>query len=417
MNWDAARLTGPAGEDWRGPVSELEMRQGRLSKALADAKHESVLIDDPVELYWLTGGRQSSMLLVGADDSGIETVHWVRRSLDRARFEAGEGDAPHQIVEQPRMSRLGDALNEAGCSEAPGMLAGKIPNSRWEFLSGRFSDLEGESPDCTGILFDLRETKSDWEIEVLAESGRINRMMFETIHNSGGFGKTEIEMAAAADEVSRAAGFGGRIRMRNWPMDCDRVVIAAGRSGAVPSYFDSGVAGLGANPIASLGAGFAKVAKGEPVLVDIVHVHRGYVSDCTRIFSAGPLTSEWYDRLDGMIEIRDSLVIALGRGDDCSAVWERGNQMAVEMGYSEHLMGMPPDQAKFLGHSVGLELDETPVIARGFDRPLQVGGTMAVEPKVIHPSGAIGTEDTWVRSGDGMECLTMGDSFPMLTEW
>ena len=200
-------------------------------------------------------------------------------------------------------------------------------------------------------------------------------------------------------------------------MDCDRVVIATGRSRAVPSYFDSGVAGLGANPIASLGAGFAKVGENEPVLVDIVHVHRGYVSDCTRIFSAGPLSSEWHERLNDMAEIRDSLVSGLGRGNNCSAVWEQGRQMAAEMGHSEHLMGMPPDQARFLGHSVGLELDETPVIASGFDRPLEVGGTMAIEPKVIHSDGAIGTEDTWARVSDGMECLTMGDSFPMLTEW
>ena len=417
MDWDAGRLTGPDEQDWRVPVSELEARQARLSKSLADAGHESVLIDDPVELYWLTGGRQSSMLLVGADGSGIEAIHWVRRSLERARFEAGEGAAPHQISQQPRMGALEDALRDAGCTEAPGMLAGKVPNSRWGFLSGRFSGLEGESPDCTGILFALRETKSDWEIEMLTESGRINRMMFETIRDTGGVGKTEIEMAAAADEVSRAAGFGGRIRMRTWPMDCDRVVIAAGRSGAVPSYFDSGVAGLGANPIASLGAGFAKVSEGEPVLVDIVHVHRGYVSDCTRIFSAGPLSSEWHERLDDMAQIRGMLVNGLGRGDDCSAVWEEGSSMATEMGHGGNLMGMPPDQAKFLGHSVGLELDETPVIARGFDRPLGLGGTMAIEPKVIYPDGAIGTEDTWVRGKDGMECLTMGDSFPMLTEW
>ena len=57
------------------------------------------------------------------------------------------------------------------------------------------------------------------------------------------------------------------------------------------------------------------------------------------------------------------------------------------------------------------------MIARGFDRALGIGGTMAVEPKVIYPDGAIGTEDTWFRSKDGMECLTMGDSFPMFTEW
>ena len=67
MDWDAGRLTGPDGEDWRVPVSELQARQAMLSKALARAGQESALIDDPVELYWLTGGRQSSMLLVGAE--------------------------------------------------------------------------------------------------------------------------------------------------------------------------------------------------------------------------------------------------------------------------------------------------------------------------------------------------------------
>jgi Xaa-Pro aminopeptidase len=93
-------------------------------------------------------------------------------------------------------------------------------------------------------------------------------------------------------------------------------------------------------------------------------------------------------------------------------------------------MGMAPDQAKFLGHSIGLELDETPVVAAGFDRPLPIGGTMAIEPKVIQIEGAVGIEDSWVRTTTGMERLSGttdvgmatsgadgGDSFPDWTEW
>ena len=156
---------------------------------------------------------------------------------------------------------------------------------------------------------------------------------------------------------------------------------------------------------------------GEPVIVDIVHLHRGYVSDCTRMFCAGSLDEESIGRLDDMAEIRDAIVASLGSGDNCSEAWRIGNGMAGEMGYSEHLMGMSPEQAAFLGHSVGLELDETPVIAERFDRELPVGGTMAIEPKVIYDSGAIGTEDTFTRTADGMECLTMGDSWGLLTEW
>ena len=86
MTWDAGRLTGPNGADWRVPVSELENRRSRLSSALADSGIESVLIDDPVELYYLTGGRQNGILLIGADGSDVRNTHWVRKSIIRAKF-------------------------------------------------------------------------------------------------------------------------------------------------------------------------------------------------------------------------------------------------------------------------------------------------------------------------------------------
>jgi len=118
-----------------------------------------------------------------------------------------------------------------------------------------------------------------------------------------------------------------------------------------------------------------------------------------------------------MVEIRNKVVSSLGSGDNCSKTWEIGSQLAKEMGYEENLMGMLPDKSNFLGHSVGLELDETPVIAKGFDRPLNYGGTMAIEPKVIYDNGCIGTEDTFVRTRNGMEYITMGDKFPLITDW
>lgn len=410
-------ISGPDGDDWRVPVTELQERQRRLSKSLASHGIESALIDDPVELYWLTGGRQNGILLIGADGTGIDTTHWVRRSLRRALFESGGSDCPHDTTLQPRMGALEDSLIERGCLTKPAMLSGKIPAERLSFINSRIGSLNGEIENCTSLLYGLREVKSEWEISMHRESGAINRKMFEAVEEAGSAGKTELEIASVADSVSREYGFGGRIRMRKWPMDCDRVVIASGPSGSVPSYFDSAIGGIGASPISSLGAGFRKVKEGEPVLVDIVHLHRGYVSDCTRMFSAGTLNDTWHSRLEDMIEIRDSVIGSLGRGDDCSKSWKIGKSLADEMGHSENLMGMHPDQSSFLGHSVGLELDETPVVAKGFDRPLPLGGTMAVEPKVIHHDGSIGNEDTWIRTSDGMECLTAGDSFPIYTEW
>ena len=78
---------GPEDPDWRVPISRA--RGERLSEALLDLDVECVIIEDPVELYWLTGGRQNGMLVIGAKDSesgrhGVESpfasevgIRWI----------------------------------------------------------------------------------------------------------------------------------------------------------------------------------------------------------------------------------------------------------------------------------------------------------------------------------------------------
>ena len=70
-------------------------------------------------------------------------------------------------------------------------------------------------------------------------------------------------------------------------------------------------------------------------------------------------------------------------------------------------MGPAGDQARFVGHGVGLELDELPLLAPGWDAPLVAGQVVAVEPKFVFPGrGAIGIENTWLVSQGGGEKLT-----------
>ena len=161
MTWDKESLTGPDGVDWRVPVSELENRRRLLSEILSKHKIESVLIDDPIELYWLTGGRQNGIILVGAKDSGVETTHWVKRSLERAKFESGGDNIPDPVMTQPRMVDLADEIRRKGGIEMPALLEGKIPHDRWKFINQKLSSLEGKSKDCTKIMYELRETKSE----------------------------------------------------------------------------------------------------------------------------------------------------------------------------------------------------------------------------------------------------------------
>ena len=135
------------------------------------------------------------------------------------------------------------------------------------------------------------------------------------------------------------------------------------------------------------------------------------------MFVAGKLSSQWEERLEDMLTVKDMVVDVLDQGENCSEAWRQASALANELGHGDHLMGMAPDQSKFLGHSVGLQLDESPVVAEGFDRPLPIGGTMAIEPKVVHSNGSIGSEDTWVRAEDGMRPITADGAFNWVTEW
>ena len=416
-DWDSTVLTGPEGEDWRVPVFELESRLGRLARALRVAALPGALIQHPVDLYYFAGGRQDGSLFVPAEGSeGDGPVFFVRRSLERARFEAGEDNAPFKLESFPRLSQFADVLKSRGVSGAPGLQYGELPSSFAKRFSSALSSL-GDCKDITGIVHRLREVKSSWEQEQMSHGAEIQSRMFEAVAQLGREGISELDLVAAAESVSRSEGFGGQVQMRRFPLECNRGVIVSGRAGGVPSFFDSAVGGSGPHPLAGMGSGFNKIKPNEPVLVDLVHVHRGYVVDMTRMFSLGSLSEEWHQRLDDMIAVKDAVVNVLHKGGLCSQAWVEGQTLAHELGHEQHLMGMQPDQSKFLGHSVGLQLDESPVVAAGFDRPLPVGGTMAIEPKLVYAEGSIGSEDTWIRDEDGMRAVTADTAWPWLTEW
>lgn len=415
---------GPEGEDWRIPVDELEARQRLFSEKLAEHGHSAALIQHPIDLYYFTGGRQDSTFFIPAkgapasvEAGGDGPTAFVRRSLRRAMYEAGEDNAPHRVVEFGRLSQFSETLKSMGVTQRPSLQYGEIPASFSKRFEHALAGLAGECGDVTTLVHSIREVKSKWELEQMNVGAQVQRRMFEAVEAVGGEGMSELDLVAAAEAISRSEGFGGNVQMRRYPLQCDRGVIVAGRAGGVPSFFDSAIGGEGPHPLSGMGAGFNKIKRNEPVLVDLVHVHRGYVVDTTRMFVSGRLSPLWEERLDDMLTVKNTVIDVLDQGLDCSQAWFEGLEVATELGHADHLMGMVPDQSTFLGHSVGLQLDESPVIAKGFDRPLPIGGVMAIEPKVVHNDGSIGTEDTWVRTEEGVEPITADADLPWLIEW
>jgi Xaa-Pro aminopeptidase len=77
--------------------------------------------------------------------------------------------------------------------------------------------------------------------------------------------------------------------------------------------------------------------------------------------------------------------------------------------WADRFMGWGENQVVFLGHGIGIDLDELPVLAPRFDTPLEPGHVIAVEPKVfLGDLGGVGVENTYVITEEGAHNVTPG---------
>ena len=127
----------------------------------------------------------------------------------------------------------------------------------------------------------------------------------------------------------------------------------------------------------------------------------------TRVFVLGRLATELEEAFSVSLRIQKYLADNLKPGTICEDLFLKAAAMAEEAGIGKNFMGAPGENARFVGHGVGLELDELPVLAQGFKAQLQSGQTIAIEPKFVFPGqGVIGIENTFAVSGKGGVKLT-----------
>jgi Xaa-Pro dipeptidase len=158
-----------------------------------------------------------------------------------------------------------------------------------------------------------------------------------------------------------------------------------------------------------MGSRERKLKKGDIVFVDVGFGIRGYNSDISRAYIFGARPTEEMARVQrACIAIQSRVAALLVPGARPSDVY-RTVMSEIEPGFKQNFMGYMDRQVKFLGHGIGLHVDELPVIAEGFDDPIEENMVFAIEPKKgIENVGLIGVEDTYSIGKDGARCVTGG---------
>ena len=382
------------------PRPELERRRLGLQAGLREDGIDAALIVQPVDLYYFTGTIQQAHLVVPAQG---EPLLLVRRDLSRAREES---QLPH-IEPLDSLRALPDALARLGV--APNATLGLELDVLPVVHFRRYEALLPLAVlvDCSGAVREVRSVKSGFELALLAEAAvQTDGVMRE----AAAFireGMTEIEVSAHLEATLRRLGHQGVVRFRAFGQEMVLAHIFAGPDAAVGSYMDAPLGGRGMTPAVAQGAGRRPIRRNEPIVIDVAGAADGYIVDQTRTLCLGNLAAEFREAYDVCMGIQDLVRRTALPGTPCSDVYYAALAEATAFGYGEAFMGAAPNQVSFIGHGVGLEIDEVPFIARGASRRLATNNVVAVEPKLVFPGrGAVGVENTWRVTDEGLESIT-----------
>ena len=376
-------------------LAESRQRTNAMQAVLKQKELDGALFILPIDVYYFTGTRQNSTLWIPAEG---EPMLLVRKSFSRATEESPLADIRPFPSSKDFPALFGENLKKIGFTfdVAPVQQL----NFYSKLLPGR------EFIDISGPYRELRSVKSAFELEQLREAGAASCSVFAAIPQFLKRGMREIDIAAELECRLRKAGSEGYVRMRSFNQELF-MGLAVSAGSASYGFFDGAVTGRGLSNASPHGASRDLIRENEPILIDYSFVQNGYITDMTRVFVFGTLDAELQRAFDLSLEIQGAIQQALKPGAICEDLFFMAASMADAAGFGKTFMGMPGEQAKFVGHGVGLELDELPVLAQGFKLPLQAGQTIAIEPKFVIPGkGGIGIENTFAVTANGGEKIT-----------
>ncbi|MDK8183152.1 Xaa-Pro peptidase family protein [Paenibacillus sp. UMB4589-SE434] len=376
----------------------------RLQHHMSAAGIDLFVVTHNVDIYYLTGSMQTGYVMV---PRAGEPVFLVKRSFSRAEVESSI-----RVERMGSFRQLGDtirsyysAIMQQGTRITMATEYDVLPVQQFERLKAVIPDVDWT--DGSTIFRELRMIKSPYEVSRIRISAIAAHRALEQAAAHVRAGMTELELIAHIEHIFRMQGHIGMVRMRGYNQEIVTGMVASGEAGAEPTYFDGPAGGRGLTPASPQGASRKVIVPHEPILVDIGCCIDGYVIDQTRTLVIGKLDEKLQFAYEAAEAILRNTEQRLKPGTISETLYTDALALAETYKLADHFMGYGEDQVRFLGHGIGLEIDEWPVLARGFKQPLVPGMILAIEPKFTFPGlGVVGIENTYLITADGYVKLT-----------
>lgn len=375
------------------PREEASLRIDRLHKAMAGAGIDGLLVADNADIFYLTGRVYAGFAYIPA---GMAPLWFVRRPVEL------EGDG---VVYIRKPEDMASHIVAAGLAmpRRLGLELDILSFNQAERLRSVFPG--AECVDTTPMMRAMRAVKTDFEVEQMRLSGLKHEQVYRKIPKLYRVGMTDVELQVEIERISRLEGCLGVFRISGQSMEIYMGNVLAGRNADVPAPYDFAMGGRGLDPSIPGGAAGEEIKEHNAVMVDLNGNFTGYMTDMTRVFAVGSLPQEAVDAHQCSIDICRAFEREARPGVEARTLYEMCADMARERGLERYFMGHR-QHAGFVGHGVGIEVNEWPVIAPRSRQILERNNTIALEPKFVIPEvGAVGIENTYVIEDAGARSL------------
>ena len=375
---------------------ELKLRRDKIRALMVQQGIDAALITCNVNLIYTYGRVVSGYLYLPLN---APARLFIKRPNDI------EGEHIHPIRKPEQITEL---LKECGLPlPAKLMLEGdELSFTEYNRLAACFPETE-VVPCGTALIRQARSVKTPIEIEMFRRSGAAHTKAYEQIPSVYQPGMTDRQLSIEIERLMRLEGCLGIFRVFGQSMEIFMGSLLAGDNAAVPSPYDFALGGKGLDPSLPGGVSGTLLQAGQCFMVDMGGNFYGYMGDMSRVFSIGRLPEQAYTAHQTCIEIQEEIAAMAKPGTVCEDMYNNAIEIVTKAGFADYFMGVD-QKAKFIGHGIGLEINEMPVLAPRMKQELEPGMVFALEPKIVLPGiGPVGIENSWAVTTDGLEKLTL----------
>lgn len=374
---------------------DIEIRIERIRKEMQEKGFDACILTTVANIFYVTGGVYNGYFYLPAEG---KPLHFLKRKTELDLSNIIYVRKPEQISEE---------LEKSGYPKPEKVLL-EIDSVAYTECQRLISSMQiKEIGNASVFMRRIRSIKSDFEISQIRICAEKHETVYKLIPAVYRKNMTDLELQFEIEYLMRKHGSLGLFRSYGSNMDIYMGSLLVGENAQTPSPFDFALGGKGENPVLPLGAGGEKLKKGNTIMVDMAGNYTPWMTDMTRVFSVGKTLDIAYRAHQVSIDIHNFIMDIVKPGVACAHLYDLAMKIAEQNKLGSYFMGTK-QQAKFVGHGVGLEINEPPVLAPRSKELLEQNIVFALEPKFVIPEvGAVGIENTYLVTETGVEKLTI----------